>query len=172
MCGATAPFPSVHSWRAQGQLYLNYTTKEKLVIPKIHHRVQINFSINCILHSPLPTSVRPTFVTVILCLHFPSTFFAQKFAGKIVYVLPISQVLPTCCALLFIQLTLLKNNKLETIRYAVLFRLIFLPLSPKHSFSVPCSAQTFNLCSSHHMRHQVSRWYKTSKFILHCSVCR
>jgi hypothetical protein len=125
------------------------------------------------LHSSLPTSVRPTFITVILCLNFPSTFFTQKFAGKIVYVLPVSQVIPTCCALLFTQLTLLKNNKLETIHYAVFLRLILLPLSPKHSFSVPCSAQTFNLCSSHHMRHQVSRWHKTrSKFILHCSVCR
>jgi len=91
--------PSVHSRRAQGQLYLHYTTTEKLVIMKIHHRVQINISINCILHSPLPAAVRPILLSYRLCTTLSSTFFIQILQKK----------LCTCCQILnnFLHVALL-----------------------------------------------------------------
>ena len=95
--------------------------------------------------------------------HFLRSKVCRK---KVVYVLPVSHVLPTCFAHLFIELNLLKNNKIENVHYAVFSGLILLPLSPKHSFSAPCSAHTLDLCSSHHVRHL------TCEFHLHYFVCR
>lgn len=66
---------------------------------KIHHRVQINISINCILHSPLPAAVRPILLSYRLCTTLSSTFFIQILQKK----------LCTCCQILnnFLHVALL-----------------------------------------------------------------
>ena len=133
------------TWRAQGQLYLNYTTTEKLVIPKIHHRVQINFSINCILHSPLPASVRPTFITVIPSVsnffkHLLRANVCRKIYARVANFSRTSYMLRSC---IYYTNFIKKNNKLETIHCAVFSRLILLPLSPRTSFFSPLFRTNF-----------------------------